>query len=145
MMLLLELGGEPVAFPESDGKACRLVQRKSDLDHYLEMGDIAVLDIAARLYHLEPLQVMQSLRGFLDGISIGVVDAGRGRSGELDQFVDVVAHRGLLAKIRVLRAQKADFRRCAVAFMATPVHRCGLTGKNPSSGNARPLACPCSP
>src|SRR5262249_36770272 len=69
-----------------------LVQPEADLQRDLEPAD-AVLDPPAHVGDLEPVEVVQGLRGAGDRAPDRVVDALRGRADDLADGVDVVCHR----------------------------------------------------
>src|SRR6185437_5739122 len=71
----------------------RLLDGKADLEDDLVVADLALLDMAARLDHLEPPEVLQRLRGTRDGVLDRILDARLGGARKLDDSVDLVLHR----------------------------------------------------
>jgi hypothetical protein len=71
----------------------RLVETEADLQRDLEAAAAVVLDPAARVGDLEPVQVVQGFRGAGDGALDRVVDALGGGADDLADGVDVVCHR----------------------------------------------------
>src|SRR5262249_41879727 len=61
---------------------------------HLEVRDLAVGHVAARVDHLEPVDVADGLRRGLDRVADGFVGALGGRAADLDELVDVVRHLG---------------------------------------------------
>src|SRR3954471_20006217 len=77
----------------------RSVEGESLLHRHLPVRDFSLLDLAARVHHLEPSQVMHRLRRLGDRIADGFLEPlGRG-AGELDRLVDMVRHCALLVEL----------------------------------------------
>src|SRR5260370_6144258 len=74
----------------SDG---RFVQPETDLQRDLEEAAAVVLDPAAHVGDLEPVEVVQGLGGARDRAPDRVVDALRGGADDLADGVDAVCHR----------------------------------------------------
>src|SRR4051794_13230832 len=72
--------------------AGRLVQPEADLKRDLEAAAAIFLDPAARVGHLEPVEVVQGLRGPGDGSPDRIIDALGGGADDLADGVDVVCH-----------------------------------------------------
>src|SRR3954449_12889204 len=72
-----------------------LLEPEADLDRHLEVGDLAVGEVAADADDLEPLEAAQRLAGLRHGRADAVVDAGRRRPGDLDGLVHVIAQGAL--------------------------------------------------
>src|SRR5262245_32220494 len=72
--------------------AILLFQRKSYLERYLPVSDLAVLDMAAGLGYGEPVYMADGLGGLCDCFLHGILDAYARRTGELEQLVDMVCH-----------------------------------------------------
>src|SRR6266850_247096 len=68
------------------------VEREAHLHRHLPVGHLAILDLAARVSHLEPAQVVQRLGRSLHCVGDGVLQALWRRPGELDGLVDMVRH-----------------------------------------------------
>ena len=80
-------GTAPAASTES-----RQLDAEADLHRDLEVGDVAVDDLAADLLGLEPLDVPDGLRRLADRRPDRLVDARRAAADDLAQPVHVVAH-----------------------------------------------------
>src|SRR5207244_9252030 len=70
----------------------RLVQAEADLQRDLESAAAVVLDPAAHVGDLEPVEVVQGLRGAGDRAPDRVVNALGGGADDLADGVDVVSH-----------------------------------------------------
>ena len=70
----------------------RLVEPEADLQRDLEMTQLVVVDVPADVGDLEPVKVVQGLRGTLDGAADGVVDALGGGADDLADRIDAVRH-----------------------------------------------------
>src|SRR3989344_9572935 len=83
-----------MSFPRPSTLAPRIlwVEAKADLDLDLPVGNLAVLEMAARLHHLEPVEVMQVLAGARDGVAHGFVRTLGGRPDNFNHFISVLAH-----------------------------------------------------
>src|SRR3954447_10600531 len=80
--------------PCSCGALIGLLQPEADLERHLVVRDPAVLDVAARGHHLEPLDVAQRLRRLGDRVVDRQLDSLGRAARDLDALVDVVvAHR----------------------------------------------------
>src|SRR4051812_40720185 len=64
------------AYPwEGDAnRGSRLVQAETDLHRHLDVPDLAVLQVTTDLGHLEPVEIVQCLRGALDAVADRLVD-----------------------------------------------------------------------
>ena len=69
-----------------------LVEPEADLQRDLVVGDAALVDVAADVHHLEPVEVAQRLRGLADRTIDGLGDAVGGGARDLHGLVDVIAH-----------------------------------------------------
>src|ERR687891_728779 len=78
-----------------------IVQPKAELDRYLPIIDLVVLDVPASFDDLEPMQIMQGLGRFRDGILHRVLNARVGRTCQFDLFVNVLSHNSLLRLMSV--------------------------------------------
>src|SRR3989344_1692537 len=83
-----------MSFPRPSTLAPRIlwVEAEADLDLDLPVGDFAVLEMAARLHHFEPVEVMQILAGARDGVAHGLVRTLGGRPDNFNHFISVFAH-----------------------------------------------------
>jgi len=54
-----------------------MLESEPDLQRHLEVSDVAVFDMTARFHYLEPVDVLDGLAGVGNGITDGVVAAGR--------------------------------------------------------------------
>src|ERR1700730_919082 len=70
-----------------------IVERESDFESDLVMRNLAVFDMAARLYHFEPANLPQRARGPPNGGLDRVLDALFRRARDLDDSVNMVRHR----------------------------------------------------
>ena len=73
------------------------VESETDLDRDLEVGKLAFHDVAARLDHFEPLDVLDRLGGGLDRIANGFIRTLRRRTDDFDELIDVIRHGFVLA------------------------------------------------
>src|SRR4051812_48434845 len=69
-----------------------VLEAEAELEADLEVLDGVVLDLAADLGDLEPVEVAQRLRRPLDAVADGLVDALGGRPDDLGDAVDTVGH-----------------------------------------------------
>src|SRR4051794_29830563 len=76
-----------------------VLEPEADLETDLEVLDLAVLDLAPDLGHLEPVEVSKRLAGAVDGVADGGVDAvGRG-ADDLGDAVGAVRHGDLRLRV----------------------------------------------
>jgi hypothetical protein len=80
-------------------------QSKAGFEHDLIVPDLAILDVAASLDDLEPVQISQRLTGPLDRGLNGVLNAGFRRTNKFYHLVDMIRHRVLL--LIITRAHSA--------------------------------------
>src|SRR6266849_2813786 len=78
--------------PAASPSAELFVQPETDLQRDLEEAAAVVLDPAAHVGDLEPVEVVQRFGGAGDRAPDRVVDALRGRADDLADGVDVVCH-----------------------------------------------------
>src|ERR1700733_16031448 len=69
-----------------------LVQAESQLQRHLIVRHLAVFDVSAHLFHLEPADISQRQGGLFDGTVDRLADALLGRADDLDDFVDMLWH-----------------------------------------------------
>src|SRR6202012_1012923 len=67
-------------------------QREADLERYLIVTDLAVLNVAARLDHFKPIHIADGLVGLRDRRGNRVLDARLGRTYEFEHLVNMVFH-----------------------------------------------------
>src|SRR5687767_14853208 len=79
----------------------RSIQAEADLDGDLKFFDGSVLNAAAHLCDLEPVQVMQRLRSFGDRRLRRPCERFFGDSDYLDQFVTLLSHDGTISHGRL--------------------------------------------
>src|SRR5688572_5406255 len=84
-----------------------VLQSKAGFEHNLIMSDLAVLDVAAGLDDLEPVQISQRLTSPPDRGLDGILNAGFRGTNQFDHLVDMIRHRLLLFFVsRARRAQR---------------------------------------
>ena len=90
----------PGLCPAADGVVLVLrslvVQRKAGFELNLIVPNLAILDVAAGLDDLEPVQISQCLAGPLDRGLNGVLNAGFRRPNQFHHLVDMIRRRLLL-------------------------------------------------
>jgi hypothetical protein len=69
-----------------------VVKPEAKLDGHLPVIDLIVLNVASGLNNLKPVDVMQRLAGLRNCVLYRIFDAGFRGAGQLDLFVDVLAH-----------------------------------------------------
>src|SRR4051812_49790780 len=67
-----------------------LIQREADAQRHLVVAHGTVLDMAARLHHLEPFHLANGLGGTADCVLDRILDRGLGRSDQFQDLVDVI-------------------------------------------------------
>lgn len=67
---------------------------ESHFDGHLPVADLTFINIAARLDHLKPAQVLNGFVCALDGFADGILHGGGRGAGEFDELVDVILHSG---------------------------------------------------
>jgi hypothetical protein len=67
-----------------------VLHREADLDRHLPVLNLPLVDVAARLDHLEPAQVLDGFVRAFDGLFNGVLDGSSRSAGEFDEFIDVI-------------------------------------------------------
>ena len=80
-----------------------VVKPEAKLYNHLPVIDLIVLNVAPGLDDLKPMDVVQRLGGLCYCILYRVFDAGLRSAGQLDLFVDVLAHispRGLVVRVK---------------------------------------------
>src|SRR6478735_5130737 len=86
---MVELTSWPQA-SASPGLPASLIQREADAQRNLVVAHGTVLDMAARLHHLEPFHLANGLGGTADRVLDRILDRRLGRSDQFQDLVDVI-------------------------------------------------------
>jgi hypothetical protein len=85
------------------GKEGLVVQPKPELDRHLPVIDLVVLNVAAALDDLEPVQVMQCLGCFGNRVLDCIFYTRFGSTGQLDLLINMLVHKTSL-KAKMIRS-----------------------------------------
>src|SRR5688572_6960115 len=69
-------------------------QRKADLEGYLIVRNLAVLDVPSGFNDFKPIHVPNGLAGQFDGRADGILNAGLGRADDFKNLVNMIFHVG---------------------------------------------------
>src|SRR6202022_4528797 len=87
-----DLGAGALRGPHRDRPASDVLQPEAKLHTDLEVGDLPVLDLAAHLSDLEPVEVAEGLRRPADAVADGGFDAVRRGADDVGHPVGAIGH-----------------------------------------------------